>query len=357
MEKRKKTRELSEEVRHKIVAKHVQSQGYKFISGDLDVPVSTVRNVISESTEYIRETAPSFMNSADTCPQDSPNETNKRNFYEQGKLKEEMFAEKNFHKAHNGKKGESTRETAPSLMNDADTCPQDSSNETNKRTFYKEDKLKEEMFAENNFHKAHNGKKGESTESVRETAPSFMNGLQDSPNEINKRTFYKEEKPNEEIFAENNFHNAHNGKKGEHPYKCTNCGKCFNWSSSLKAHMRIHNGERPYKCTICGKSFIHPSHLKKHMRIHNGERPYECTICGKCCSQSYNLKRHMRIHNGERPYKCTSCGKSFNQSSSLRTHMGNRNVERPYKCTICGKSFHRSSFLKRHIRIHNVERP
>ena len=46
MEKRKKTRELSEEVRHKIVAKHGQSQGYKSISRELDVPVSTVRNVI-----------------------------------------------------------------------------------------------------------------------------------------------------------------------------------------------------------------------------------------------------------------------------------------------------------------------
>ena len=48
MEKRKKTRELSEEVRHKIVAKHGQSQGYKSISRDLDVPVSTARNVIKK---------------------------------------------------------------------------------------------------------------------------------------------------------------------------------------------------------------------------------------------------------------------------------------------------------------------
>ena len=48
MEKRKKTRELSEEVRHKIVAKHGQSQGNKSISRDLDVLVSTVHNVIRE---------------------------------------------------------------------------------------------------------------------------------------------------------------------------------------------------------------------------------------------------------------------------------------------------------------------
>ena len=46
MKKREKTRELSEEVRHKIVAEHGQSQGYKPICRDLDVPVSTVRNVI-----------------------------------------------------------------------------------------------------------------------------------------------------------------------------------------------------------------------------------------------------------------------------------------------------------------------
>ena len=46
IEKIKKTRELSEEVKHKIVAKHGQSQGYKSISRDLDVSGSTVRNVI-----------------------------------------------------------------------------------------------------------------------------------------------------------------------------------------------------------------------------------------------------------------------------------------------------------------------
>ena len=46
VEKRKKTRELSEEVRHRIVAKHGQSQGNKSISKDVDVPASIVRNVI-----------------------------------------------------------------------------------------------------------------------------------------------------------------------------------------------------------------------------------------------------------------------------------------------------------------------
>lgn len=48
MEKRKKSKELSEDLRTKIVEKHRQSQGYKSISRDLNVPVSTVRNVIKK---------------------------------------------------------------------------------------------------------------------------------------------------------------------------------------------------------------------------------------------------------------------------------------------------------------------
>ncbi|CAJ0966069.1 unnamed protein product [Ranitomeya imitator] len=48
MEKRKKTKELSEDLRNQIVRKHEQSQGYKSVSKDLNVPVSTVRSVIKK---------------------------------------------------------------------------------------------------------------------------------------------------------------------------------------------------------------------------------------------------------------------------------------------------------------------
>ena len=52
MEKRKKSKELSEDLRTKIVEKHGQSQGYKSISRDLNVPVSTVRSVIKKFTAH-----------------------------------------------------------------------------------------------------------------------------------------------------------------------------------------------------------------------------------------------------------------------------------------------------------------
>ena len=48
MDNRKSRRELSEDLRTKIVEKYQQSQGYKSISRDLDVPLSTVRNIIKK---------------------------------------------------------------------------------------------------------------------------------------------------------------------------------------------------------------------------------------------------------------------------------------------------------------------
>lgn len=43
-----KTKELSEDIRNAIICKHKTSKGYKAISKDLGIPVSTVRNVIKK---------------------------------------------------------------------------------------------------------------------------------------------------------------------------------------------------------------------------------------------------------------------------------------------------------------------
>uniref|UniRef100_UPI00358DDE43 zinc finger protein 664-like n=1 Tax=Myxine glutinosa TaxID=7769 RepID=UPI00358DDE43 len=228
---------------------------------------------------------------------------------------------------HEGESMGSTWETAPTCMTCTDTCSQDTPSETSRRTFYKPAKQNEEIFAQNNFHKNHKGKKGEHQYKCTSCGKSFIHS-----------------------YLLERHMTIHNG---ERPFTCTNCGKSFNWSCNLKAHMIIHNGERPYKCTSCGKSFNWSCNLKAHMRIHNGERPYKCTSCVKSFNQSSILKTHMRIHNGERPYECTCCGKSFNQSSNLKTHMRIYNGEHPFKCTICGKCFNWSSHLKRHMNIHN----
>ncbi len=52
MEKRKKCKELSVDLRENIVETHGQSQGYKSISRDFNVPESTVHNIIKRFTAH-----------------------------------------------------------------------------------------------------------------------------------------------------------------------------------------------------------------------------------------------------------------------------------------------------------------
>lgn len=47
-----KTKELSEDIRSAIISKHKTSKGYKAISKDLGIPVSTVRNVIKKFAKH-----------------------------------------------------------------------------------------------------------------------------------------------------------------------------------------------------------------------------------------------------------------------------------------------------------------
>uniref|UniRef100_UPI00358E8630 zinc finger protein 239-like isoform X1 n=1 Tax=Myxine glutinosa TaxID=7769 RepID=UPI00358E8630 len=200
----------------------------------------------------------------------------------------------------NGGSIESTRETAATFMNSADVGPQDLPTET-KRTLYKHNKKDNELCARNNFHQAHKGEKDERPYKCTSCGKSFNQ----SSNLKSHIMIHNDQRPYKCTSCGKSFNQSSNRKShmmihnDQRPYKCSSCGKSFNHSSTLKTHMRIHSGERPYKCTSCGKSFNQSCNLTRHMRIHNGERPYKCTSCGKSFNQSSYLKSHMRIHNRE----------------------------------------------------------
>ncbi|XP_077136743.1 uncharacterized protein LOC143793559 [Ranitomeya variabilis] len=138
----------------------------------------------------------------------------------------------------------------------------------------------------------------------------------------------------------------------ETPYSCSECGKCFTTKGNLIRHQKVHTGENTFSCSLCWKSFTVKGSLIKHQRIHTGEKPFSCSECVKCFTDKASLIRHQRIHTGEKPFSCSECGRSFNVKGNLIKHQRIHTGEKPYSCSRCEKCFAKKSSLRSHERSH-----
>ncbi|GIY39415.1 hypothetical protein CDAR_383611 [Caerostris darwini] len=135
---------------------------------------------------------------------------------------------------------------------------------------------------------------------------------------------------------------------GDKPYKCAECGKCYEYPSQWRDHSNIHYGETRYLCGECDKSFVYQNSLNKHLRIHTGEMPHTCRECGKGFAFYSELTMYTRTHSRGKPHACNKCCKRYTRNSDLKRHMVIHAGEERSKCDSCGAEFSSEDSFEAH---------
>lgn len=140
-------------------------------------------------------------------------------------------------------------------------------------------------------------------------------------------------------------------------FKCSTCGKCFQTSLKLTAHMKQKHPdpESSLACPNCSKQFTTQGRLRQHMVIHlpKEQRPIKCTYCpDRFYNNSALLVHVQRMHDVKERFICEQCGKAFSNNGNYYDHKAIAHREKE-ECPICKA---RVKNLQVHLKRHNEGR-
>ncbi|KAM8967204.1 uncharacterized protein RCH25_025903 [Pelodytes ibericus] len=182
-------------------------------------------------------------------------------------------------------------------------------------------------------------------------------------------------------------------------YFCPECESCFQYSSALEAHRRVHSGDRPHQCDICKETFSYKSALIVHRREHTQPSTSRVQNVQHTTPNLTNITPRPPMLQpaprapiqppvtrapvpppltrapvlqpgpkppqngdsnpslGDKPLQCSYCDKRFNDQTILEAHHRIHTGKLAYPCTMCEESFSKPSLLAAHNNTHREGKP
>ena len=198
----------------------------------------------------------------------------------------------------------------------------------------------------NNRSKRQREEEARKMERAKKKVTKVTNENETSDEEVEEDREEQKEGEEEEIVEERNI--------------CTRCGESVA-SSKMSIHMRKHKKKQRYTCSDCGRSYGDSTSLKSHHMIAHTKMKLNCPMegCGKAFKQRTTLRTHiLTIHTHRTQHKCSFCEKSFSIKSDLDVHVKGVHEGIKARCSFCGKDFNRPSERNRHQKqVHGAKTP
>lgn len=140
-------------------------------------------------------------------------------------------------------------------------------------------------------------------------------------------------------------------------YKCY-CGKTHKDKETLRRHIAVTHEKLYLKtCEQCGKVLKNSSLLTEHIRVFHtegGQNNFMCKECGKFFNFKTTLIAHEKKVHGEKIFECQheGCDRKFTIISFRNSHYRAAHVvDRCFQCPKCPKAFTTRTRLNRHVTV------